>query len=92
MKPERITPAQLLNELRIMALIEAKATDNPAAWTVWRDVFNWAGATANRHRITIHFQPGAALPGTAKRRVTAAGATRKGARTRTGAPGNPSTK
>lgn len=42
--------------------------------------------------ITIPFSPGAAGPETANDRRPSAGATRKGARTRTGAPGNPSTK
>jgi hypothetical protein len=92
MKTERITPAELLRELRDMALLEAKATNNRTARIVWRDVFNWAEATAERNRITIPFLPGAAGPETANDRRPSAGATRKGARTRTGAPGTPSTK
>ncbi len=87
MKRERLTPAELLRELRDLALLEAKATDEPAARAVWRDVFNWAGATAERNRITIPFSPGATVPETANDRTWTAGATRKAARTRNGVPG-----
>lgn len=89
----RLGEAEILRELRDMALLEAKAAVSVNAQRVWREVINWAEATAERNHITIPFTPGAAVPGTANDRApVAAGSTRKGERRRDGAPGNPSTK
>jgi hypothetical protein len=77
-KAKPITPKELLRELREMALLEAKATDDASARLVWLDVFNWAEVTAERNRINI--SDFAACQETANDRSSAAGSTRKGDR------------
>lgn len=81
----RLGEAEILRELRDMALLEAKATVSVNARRVWRDVFNWAEAEAARRKLTIGTSPGATGPETANDRVpVAAGSTCEGERTRTG--------
>lgn len=52
-KPPKVTPQDLLSELRQWALIEGKLTDDKAARKAWNEIIQWAEGTAIRYQIQL---------------------------------------
>jgi hypothetical protein len=52
-KPPKVTPQDLLSELRQWALIEGKLTDDKAAHKAWNEIIQWAEGTAIRYQIPL---------------------------------------
>jgi hypothetical protein len=49
----KVTPQDLLSELRQWALIEGKLTDDKAARKAWHEIIQWAEGTAIRYKIPL---------------------------------------